>query len=38
MKNISKEIKIRKVAAGAAAGTTAVQSSSIDASNYDGVL
>ncbi len=36
--NLSKNVKIVKVAAGAASGTTAVNSEAIDMSNYDGCL
>jgi hypothetical protein len=36
--NLIKNIKIRKVAVGAAAGTTVVNSSGIDMQNFDGVM
>lgn len=38
MINLSKDIKIRKIATAALAGTTAVESSAIDFAGYDGVL
>ncbi|GCD83674.1 hypothetical protein PTHTG4_27380 [Parageobacillus thermoglucosidasius] len=38
MRNLSSEVQIRKIASGAAAGTTDIESSVVDFTGYDGVL